>query len=201
MVTEAGFVVTAAAALAVLRNERADNIFRRIGGVTALEAEPDQIHSQQAFARHGLARKNRLVADHDAMLVGAHFRTPHPERSAQDSGVGLLNLGDVDPRAAQHRAGRMRTRRHPAQDLRFIGIAIAVLAEQHTAGPDYDKRVTHTARLAHAAALEPSRARLRAAAPDCGPGAAAAASGQPEKACIPVCARPRIRAWISCVPS
>jgi hypothetical protein len=61
---------------------------RRIG---AFQCEPQQIHAEKRlFCWGGGPGVNRFVSDSDAMLVGAHFRAPDPERSTQEHGVLLL---------------------------------------------------------------------------------------------------------------
>ena len=101
MVAEAGVVVAASAALAVTLYQFADHVPGAFGSLGALQAQPHQVHSQQAFALQGFAREDCLVADDDAMLVGAHLRAPQPERPAKKRGVSPRNLRDVDPGAAQ----------------------------------------------------------------------------------------------------
>ena len=50
--------------------------------------------------RHaGPLGEDGLVADHDAVLVGADLRAPHPPRPGEEHGMGVRHLGHVDPGA------------------------------------------------------------------------------------------------------
>lgn len=65
---------------------------------------PDEVHAQQSLSgRDGLPGPNGLVPDADALVVGSHFSTPHPGRFAEDDGVSLLHLRDLDVRALQRK--------------------------------------------------------------------------------------------------
>lgn len=75
-----------------------------------------------------------LVADHHAVLVGPHLRSPHPEGAADNDGIRLTYLGDLQPRAMDRLARRMCARRVPLEDLRLVGITVRVLAKEHPAG-------------------------------------------------------------------
>ena len=72
-----------------------------------LQRQAQQVHADQCRLllrwRTGV---HRLVADHHAMLVGAHLGAPHPERPAEQRGMGVPRLrnGDVG-------AGELGTRR------------------------------------------------------------------------------------------
>ena len=63
---------------------------------------------------------HRLVADHHAMLVGAHLGAPHPERPAQQRGVGAPGLRNRDVGAGERGARRVfgARRRTPRPALR-----------------------------------------------------------------------------------
>lgn len=72
---------------------------------------PHEIHAQQSFiiadfvsAPHG------LVADAHPVLVSAHFCSPQPRGPAQDDGVGVRNLLDLDVGALQRAGARGESR-------------------------------------------------------------------------------------------
>lgn len=51
---------------------------------------PEQIHAQQGFPlANGLLGPHGLIANTDAMLIGAHLGPPEPRRAAQDHSVSL----------------------------------------------------------------------------------------------------------------
>ena len=66
-------------------------------------ASPEQVHSKEprdsVIVRIRAPAPDRLVADDDPALVGAHLGAPHPGWLAQDHGVGLGHLRDADVRA------------------------------------------------------------------------------------------------------
>jgi len=82
VITEPGFFITAATALAVAFDQLADNILGRFCRVTPFKTESYQVHAQQAVFFKRLARKDRLIADDNTVFVDAGFRSPHPEWAA-----------------------------------------------------------------------------------------------------------------------
>ena len=70
---------------------------------------PDQVHAEQPF-RLVLVRlqpgPDGLVADAEAVLVGAHLGAPHPGGAAQHHGVGGRRLVDGDVGALHVESGR-----------------------------------------------------------------------------------------------
>ncbi len=145
VVGEVAVLVTAAATLAVALQQIGDHGDRSRCGRGSFEGEAEQVHPGQPERLSGSAGEHGLVADHDTVLVGAHLGAEHPERPAQQHGVGLGRLLDLDPGAAHSRAGRVRASRLPLQQLRLVGIAVGILREQHSARSHDDHRVAHAA--------------------------------------------------------
>jgi hypothetical protein len=126
--------VAATAALAVLLQQRRDHLDGLCRGGGALQAETQQVHAdQRRLLLWRNARVHRLVADHHAMLVGAHLGAPDPERPAQQCSKCLPDLRDRDVGAVHARIARMLCAREEFHDLRLVAFAVAVLAEQHPA--------------------------------------------------------------------
>jgi hypothetical protein len=77
--------------------EPGDDVERLLGAGAALEAETEVVHADDTGLRrrHALA-VDRLVADDDAVLVGADLGAPDPERLRQQHGMGLGHLRDLD---------------------------------------------------------------------------------------------------------
>jgi len=110
VVRELSILMTASAAWPCVSRSSVITWTRPFGGSAALHAEAQQVHARKSRGRVRLTREHGLVADHDAVLVGGDFRAPHPERAAEQHGVGHARLLDLDPRAAQRRTWRMRPR-------------------------------------------------------------------------------------------
>ena len=91
----------------------------------------------------GLAGEDRLVADDHAVLVGAHLGAPHPERPAEQDGVGVLDLWDLDPGGRHGRSGGVVGGRVPLEALALVGVAVTVLGEQDALVGDDHHRVAH----------------------------------------------------------
>jgi hypothetical protein len=104
-----------------------------VGGAPALEAEPDQVHPDQADRVERLARVDRLVADRDAPLVDAHLEAPQPVRPRADQLPGLGDLRDLEVLGAQRRAGRVLAAWGVVERLRLVGVPVRVLGEDHRA--------------------------------------------------------------------
>src|SRR5580658_7697857 len=66
------------------------------------------------------------------MLVGAHLRAPHPERAADQAGVGPRRRLDLDVGQAFGGRRTVAARQH-LDALGFVALAVAVLGEQHHA--------------------------------------------------------------------
>ena len=76
----------------------------------------------------------RLIADDHAVLVGAHLGAPDPEWPAKQNGGGLSDLRNGDVGASEQFAIVVRLAWEEFHYLGLVALAIAVLAEQHTAG-------------------------------------------------------------------
>jgi hypothetical protein len=70
-----------------------------------------------------------LVADYDALFVGAHLGAPDPERPAQQRGVCLSYLRGCDITAGNLRGGRMLSAWEEFNRLCLVAFAVAVLVE------------------------------------------------------------------------
>ena len=134
VVIEARRQMAAIAALAVIFQQGDDHLDRLGGRRRALQCQAQQVHADQRrlFPRRR-AGVDRLVADHHAVLVGAHLGAPHPERPAQQHGVRAPRLRDGDVGAGDRGARRVIGARRELDHLRLVALAIAVLAEQHDA--------------------------------------------------------------------
>jgi hypothetical protein len=155
---------TARAGLAVAFQQGHDHLdgVGRVG--RPLQREAQQVHAEQAGFGLGasgpdpsgatgeLPGEHRLVADDHAVLVGPHLGAEHPPGPRQQHGVGVGHLRDVDPGAAHRHLGVRRVRRvgpdvvarrDPLEQLRLVGVAVAVLGEQDALVGDGDHRVAH----------------------------------------------------------
>ena len=63
---------------------------------------PDQVHTKKGLSGgDGLSGPDRLIPNTDSLVIGAHFRAPHPSRFSKDDSVSLLYLRDLDVCALQ----------------------------------------------------------------------------------------------------
>ena len=85
---------------------------------------------QRAAALGRGLRVQGLVADDHAVLVGAHFGAPHPERAAQQDGVSARDVRDGDVGGLERPAGGALSRRMEFDDLSLVALAVAILGEQ-----------------------------------------------------------------------
>jgi hypothetical protein len=113
----------------------------------SLQREAQEIHADQAglfvvrhFSKHG------LVADGDAVLVGAHLRAPHPERLSEQHRIGVFELGNFHVGALDGAMSRMISSGDTHDVMRFVWFPIGILAEERNAvGAESDNRITHGA--------------------------------------------------------
>ena len=149
------------AALAVTLQQRGDDLFRLGRRAAALEAEPHQVHAEQARCLGLLAGMQRLVADHDPVFVHPVLEAPEPPRPAAEHRERLVHLGNVEVLAAQEGLRRVREARGAEERLALVGRPVAVLREQRVAvagvRPEDDEGV--------AARVEHRRPRARAHLP------------------------------------
>src|SRR5680860_1341319 len=120
--------------------ERLDS---RLGGCCPFERESQEIHAREPDLGGWLTGEHRLVAHHEAVLVGADLGAPHPERAAEQHRVGPFGLVDLDPGATKSRAARVGAARLPVEELGLVGISVTVLGAQHPFRTDDDHRVAH----------------------------------------------------------
>ena len=126
--------VAAVAALAVALQQGGHHLDGLGRARATLETQPHQVHADQgAAAGGGNGRVHRFVADHHPMLVGAHLRAPHPERAAEQAGVGLRHLRSGDVGELERRPRHASPARSHLDQLRFVALAVAVLGEQDPA--------------------------------------------------------------------
>ena len=143
VVGEVRVLVTAAATLAMALEKLDDRRDALRCCRRPLEREPKQIHARQADPLPRCSCEHGLVADDDAVLVGADLSAEHPERTAQEHRVGLGHLVDVDPRAPHASTIGVGAARLPVEQLRLVRVAVGVLREEHPPRFDHHHRVAH----------------------------------------------------------
>ena len=156
VVGEVALLVAAPAALPVPLEQRGDHA-RRPRRASTLRSSARRRRSMpvRPNACVGLAGEHGLVADGHPVLVGADLGAPHPERPAQQHGVGLARPGRSRSRCtAAASPGGVRTPRLPVEHLRLVGVAVGVLGEQHPIRLDDDHGVTHGSPPEHGFHLE-----------------------------------------------
>lgn len=76
--------------------------FNRTTVSKGFQCSPDKVHAQQSLSGSDrLSSPDSLVPNTDSLVIGSHFGPPHPGRLAQDDGVRLLHLRDLDICALQ----------------------------------------------------------------------------------------------------
>ncbi len=103
VVGEVRVLEAASTALTVLLEQRHDDLDGSSSRGAPLQPQAQEIHSRQPGSCVGLIREDGLVSDRHAVFVGADLGTPHPERPAQEDGVGRRRLRNLDPCAANAR--------------------------------------------------------------------------------------------------
>jgi hypothetical protein len=143
-------VALARSTLSVALDQTGDHVERLVRIAPALEAEPHEIHAEQARRSERFLREHHLVADGDAMLVHAVLEPPEPVRLRSHHGRRLGGLRDGEVLAAQRAARRMLRARDLHDALALVRRTIAVLAEQRDAVPR-DRAERHQRVAAHRA--------------------------------------------------
>jgi hypothetical protein len=94
-------LVAARAALPVPLEQVDDGVHGLVRCRRPFEGKAEQVHPEQRLVAPvaGSSREDRLVADHDPVLVGADLRTPHPPRLAQQDRIRVWHLVDLGPGA------------------------------------------------------------------------------------------------------
>ena len=113
--------------------QRGDDLLGLGRRAAALEAEPHQVHAEQARRLGLLAGVQRLVADHDPVFVHPVLEAPEPPRPAAEHRERLVHLGNVEVLAAQEGLRRVREPRGAEERLALVGRPVAVLREQRVA--------------------------------------------------------------------
>ena len=147
VISKPAVLVPAAAPLPVSFQQTHNRPHGRVGIASSFQCQPQQIHSRQADFGIRLPGKNRLVADHHAVLVGPHLGSPHPEGPTQKNRMGDRHLRDFNPGAAKCGPRSVLLTGNPIQNLSFVRVAVRVLREQHRLGANDDESVAHACRI------------------------------------------------------
>ena len=129
VVVPPGLPVARVAALAVPLEQPRDDPLRLGRGAAALEAEPHEVHAEEARRLQLVARVQRLVADHHAVPLTPPEAQSH-HGPAPEHGERLRHLGNRDVLAGQPARRRMREAGRAEERLAFVGRPVAVLGEQ-----------------------------------------------------------------------
>ena len=122
--------------------QRCDDSKRFLGRAGSLQAEADQIHPQQRgrLLARPVDGPDLFVPDRDPVFVDPVLDAPQPRRSRTEECVGA-GVGDGEVLRAKRRAGRAPG--VPLDHLRFVGMSVGILREQHRAVRANAQRVAH----------------------------------------------------------
>ena len=99
----------------------------------SLQHQPQKVDQHDAIALRRPLREYCLVADRDAVLIGADLAAIEPERLVDQRLIGLPRLRDDAMRHAKLRAFRPAAAGDLDEVLRLVDLGVGVLGEQHAA--------------------------------------------------------------------